>query len=219
MAVVISLATQKYGKEGSEVADWRQRHKRELRQRLFETALARFESDGYENTTVLQITEQVGVAKGTFFNHFPTKEHVVAEWYDGITARSLEVARGRTHPTAEDAVCDLFSNMAREATTTPALLVAKASNSAHPLLIDAEQRQVEEINAYLSELCALGKERGELDANLDVAFFVDLLGAVLTGSSRAWVRAEPRFDFPAAIRARVRFLFRGAKVASPRRGA
>ena len=46
----------------------------ERRDRLYEAALALFREQGYEATTVDQITRQAGVAKGTFFNYFPTKD-------------------------------------------------------------------------------------------------------------------------------------------------
>lgn len=193
-------------------SDWRQRQKKELRQQLYQAAVELFESNGYDSTTVQQITEQVGVAKGTFFNHFPSKEHVLGEWYDGITDKSLQTAVSATAPTAEEAVCALFVDMAMQATAYPELLRAKARNSANALLLEAEQVQVDEINTFLLAQCQAGKERGELEPGLDSEFFVGLLGAVLTGTSRAWVRTHPQFDFPAVIRQRTRFLFRAAKL-------
>ncbi|MEM1205152.1 MAG: TetR/AcrR family transcriptional regulator [Acidobacteriota bacterium] len=196
------------------VSDWRERRKQELRRLLYETALELFQAQGYEGTTVQQITETLNVAKGTFFNHFPTKEHVVAEWYNGITYDSMAAARARTPATVEDAVCDLFADMSGRATDAPELLIAKARLSNDDLLADAERNQDREIDAYVLELCRGGKTSGELAADLDVEFFVETLGAVLTGSSRAWVRSEERFDFPALIRKRVRFLFRAAKATS-----
>jgi AcrR family transcriptional regulator len=52
----------------------RDRAKVERRERLYEAALALFRSQGYEATTVAQITTQAGLAKGTFFNYFSTKD-------------------------------------------------------------------------------------------------------------------------------------------------
>ena len=47
-------------------------------QRLYETALQLFATQGYEETTVESIARAAGVAKGTFFVHFPSKEAVLA---------------------------------------------------------------------------------------------------------------------------------------------
>jgi AcrR family transcriptional regulator len=55
----------------------RERRSAELRERLFRSALALFASKGYAETTVEDITEAADVGKGTFFNYFPSKEHIL----------------------------------------------------------------------------------------------------------------------------------------------
>lgn len=55
----------------------REQGKYERRERLYEAALALFRSQGYEQTTVDQITRRAGLAKGTFFNYFPTKDAIL----------------------------------------------------------------------------------------------------------------------------------------------
>jgi AcrR family transcriptional regulator len=55
----------------------RETAKSERRERLYEAALDLFRSQGYETTTVDQITRRAGLAKGTFFNYFPTKDAVL----------------------------------------------------------------------------------------------------------------------------------------------
>ena len=55
----------------------REQGKLERKERLYEAALNLFRGQGYEMTTVDQITRQAGLAKGTFFNYFPTKDAVL----------------------------------------------------------------------------------------------------------------------------------------------
>ncbi len=55
----------------------RVRRSAELRERLFRAALVLFGEKGYAETTVEDITEAADVGKGTFFNYFPTKEHIL----------------------------------------------------------------------------------------------------------------------------------------------
>jgi AcrR family transcriptional regulator len=55
----------------------REQAKLERRERIYEAALNLFRSQGYEGTTVDQITRHAGLAKGTFFNYFPTKDAVL----------------------------------------------------------------------------------------------------------------------------------------------
>ncbi len=51
----------------------------DTRRRLFAAAVHMFSSHGYHATTVDAIAKRAGVAKGTFFVHFATKDAVVVE--------------------------------------------------------------------------------------------------------------------------------------------
>ena len=56
----------------------RARRRTEIRDRLLRAALALFAERGFVATTVSDITDAADVGKGTFFNYFRTKEHVLA---------------------------------------------------------------------------------------------------------------------------------------------
>ena len=61
----------------------RERKKKETHRRLMKVALQLFREQGYEATTVEEITKAADVAKGTFFNYFETKEAILpalANW-------------------------------------------------------------------------------------------------------------------------------------------
>lgn len=51
----------------------------ETRRIIFDTAIELFSKKGYERVTVDDICEQAGVAKGTFYNHFKSKNQVIIE--------------------------------------------------------------------------------------------------------------------------------------------
>src|ERR1017187_10047752 len=55
----------------------RQRRAAETRLRLFRCALQLIAERGFPNVTVEDITEAADVGKGTFFNYFETKDHVL----------------------------------------------------------------------------------------------------------------------------------------------
>ncbi len=55
----------------------RESSKHERRERLYQAAVSLFREQGYEETTVDQITRRAGLAKGTFFNYFTTKDAVL----------------------------------------------------------------------------------------------------------------------------------------------
>lgn len=50
-----------------------------MKERIFHAAMELFQQQGYENTSVEQITEKAGVSKGTFFTHFSSKDTVFFE--------------------------------------------------------------------------------------------------------------------------------------------
>ncbi len=64
---------------GSPVASVREVRRLETRARLFDAALAEIGSSGLAGADVSAIAGAVGVVRGTFYFHFPTKEHVLVE--------------------------------------------------------------------------------------------------------------------------------------------
>src|SRR5213082_2643348 len=76
-------------------SDRRQRRSAEIRERLFRSALGLFAKKGFFSTTVEDITEAADVGKGTFFNYFPSKEHVLTVLHDiqiGKVERAVQAA-------------------------------------------------------------------------------------------------------------------------------
>jgi len=57
----------------------RERLKAATRARIIKSALSLLSKQEYSATTIEQITEAADVGKGTYFNYFPTKEHLLNE--------------------------------------------------------------------------------------------------------------------------------------------
>jgi AcrR family transcriptional regulator len=55
----------------------RESNKRRRKETLYLVAMDLFREQGFDETRVEDITQAAGVAKGTFFNYFPTKEDVL----------------------------------------------------------------------------------------------------------------------------------------------
>ncbi|KGR77184.1 TetR/AcrR family transcriptional regulator [Ureibacillus sinduriensis] len=55
----------------------REERKRQLKRLIFFKSIELFKEYGYDNVTVETIATSCGIAKGTFFNYFPKKEHVL----------------------------------------------------------------------------------------------------------------------------------------------
>src|SRR5437588_11711353 len=81
----------------------RETRRRQTRQRVLGAAITEFKRSGMAGADVNAIVAAAGVAHGTFFFHFPSKEHVLLELEFQEEARSAaEVARfvERTHQRA-----------------------------------------------------------------------------------------------------------------------
>src|SRR5437879_5990946 len=72
----------------------RQMQADETRKKVFRAAVDLFAQRGYAGTTVAEICKRAGVAKGTFFVHFATKDAVVSALV-GIQTRATFRARQR----------------------------------------------------------------------------------------------------------------------------
>jgi AcrR family transcriptional regulator len=68
----------------------RDRQRLETRDRLFEAALTEFRQVGLARAQIDRIVDRVGVTRGTFYFHFPTKEHVLFELQKRLEGRIIE---------------------------------------------------------------------------------------------------------------------------------
>jgi len=57
----------------------RELQRTETRARLFDAAVAEFSRRGFADAEVAAIADAAGVSRGSFYFHFPTKEHALAE--------------------------------------------------------------------------------------------------------------------------------------------
>jgi AcrR family transcriptional regulator len=64
---------------GSSVVGVREAQRLETRARVFDAALAEIDRSGLAGADVSAIARAAGVVRGTFYFHFPTKEHVLVE--------------------------------------------------------------------------------------------------------------------------------------------
>ena len=67
------------------MSNGRQSQKAQTRQRIFETALRLFRTQGVDATSVDQIVQAAGVSKGSFFVHFSTKNAIFGAYVDHLT--------------------------------------------------------------------------------------------------------------------------------------
>lgn len=81
-------------------------------QAILDAALALFEGDDWQSVTVERIAEEVGIAKGTIYKHFRTKEEIYArialDDHRELAARLERIARAGSLEERIEAVVDAF---------------------------------------------------------------------------------------------------------------
>ena len=212
MTMVINDSSHKSRATDRETLSRRQRKKEALRARLFEAALHLFASQGYEKTSVQEICDRADVAKGTFFNYFPSKEHVLLAYHDQIKHELLDYLDSRSFDSAEEAVQDAFRHWARRVTWQRSLgRILIRVMFASDLLLKADERQEERFLAWMRERMESGRRSGELSTSLDVDLFLSLLIGVLSSSTLEWMTGQRASSLEDALQARCAFLFESAR--------
>lgn len=165
----------------------RERHRTEIRERLFRAALRLFAERGYLETTVEDITDAADVGKGTFFNYFKTKEHVLATFgAERIAAVERALERAKSEPVLP-LMRQLATDMAGQAKESPALLRAiyAAHASCAPVRTQLHKRLVF-ARRLLAEIFEIAQERGEVRRDMPAAELARLVQIQLLGVTLAW---------------------------------
>lgn len=167
----------------------RERHRVETRDRLFRAALELFAERGFLETTVEDITESADVGKGTFFNYFPTKEHILAEFGGQRTAaveRALKKARA-TKGSVLDVIGELAANAAEQSNLNAGLLRAIFAAHASCAPVRAELHKRTQISRrMLAEMFRIGQERGEIRRDLSANDLARTMQTTFMGLTMSW---------------------------------
>lgn len=169
--------------------DRRQRRSAEIRERLFRAALDLFAKKGFAETTVEDITEAADVGKGTFFNYFPSKDHILlafGEMQLGKLEAAIAVARQTDEPMPEF-LRSLGVRMTQEPTRNPAIIRAllQAYLSTTPVraaMIDLQHR----VHALHTQMIQLGQDRGEIRNDLPASEIAHVFRQTIFGTLLIW---------------------------------
>jgi AcrR family transcriptional regulator len=73
----------------------RARNKESKQRRIVETALDLFQTKGFDKTTTREIARRAGIAEGTLFNYFPTKEDIALHFFELEVDHAIATVRER----------------------------------------------------------------------------------------------------------------------------
>jgi AcrR family transcriptional regulator len=167
----------------------RERRRLETRERIFRAALDLFAERGFMETTVEDITEAADVGKGTFFNYFPTKEHVLATYGAERVAtveRALAEARKGARPVLE-VLRELAAGIAGQSAESPALMRAIfAAHASCTAVRDELQTRMHTARRLLAQIFRLAQQRGEVRRDVSPLVLARLVQTVFHGVMGSW---------------------------------
>lgn len=196
----------------------RDRKRAQQRRRVYDVALRLFRRRGYEATTVDEIAREADIARATFFNYFPTKEHVLAEYQRRMAREIMAALEARTFRTAGAAVLAAVAECASYALDDPRMArIIIRTIFASDLMLETDGSNERELADWLAERLREGAASGEFRRDVDVTLVVTLVIGVMSATMTEWVSGPRAFDLEGQLGARIRFILAGAAPASTRR--
>lgn len=193
----------------------RDQQKRVNRARLMEAALACFSAQGYERTTIEEITRRAGLAKGTFFNYFRTKADVLLqvgavqeEWMVDEIAR---IEREGDRPVAEAVTHLMVAAATRFPLTRPLLRAMHRAALETPEESEAQVRHFAQVGMALIPLCERGQATGELTRNISARAIAGLIMQSYSGALTTWALTSEPESLGDLVRRTFTYLFDGLK--------
>jgi AcrR family transcriptional regulator len=179
------------------VGDGRSRRREDTRQRLFEAAVELIAEQGFSATTVDDIAERAGVAKGTVYYNFPSKtalfEDLLRHGVGLLTADFRAAVAGKPPGAAVSALVRAQLEYIRRYRSFAQLLLSEMWRT------NREWQQTlkllrEEAIGVIADVLQSGVDSGEFAADLDVRLSSSALFGVGLVVSLDWLMFQPDRD-------------------------
>lgn len=147
----------------------RKRRKEELKEHIFRQSIRLFKDHGFEKVTVDQITRECGVAKGTFYNYFPKKEHILLHL--GLSQMDVlneSLNKHRSLPSIKEKIEKIFQDLFQLFENEWELMSMALSEILRTNLISGQE--FENINLFhqsLSSMLSEAKNQREISTESD----------------------------------------------------
>mgnify|MGYP001597982458 CR=1 FL=1 len=185
--------------------------------RIINAAINIFSEKGFESTRTREIAERAGIAEGTIFRYFPTKDAILERMVPLLIRVMMPRISGPIeriiHAHANDPVEDVWREilidriqMIRDNGRFIRSVLPELIHRA-PLLNQLKANILPVIEQYVTHVVDYGKVRGELDSALDPHLVVQqLIGFIL---SYSMIGGSEKQDIERDVRAFLYYAMRG----------
>ncbi|MBC2722856.1 TetR/AcrR family transcriptional regulator [Desulfosporosinus sp.] len=190
-----------------------ERKKTQTRGLIFEAAMELFLKQGYDDTTVEQIVAKADVAKGTFFNHFPTKDAILSE----LGRQRVELAEvllqkefSLLSSAQEKIICllEVFGQVNEENKEITELVLR---NTFVQMFSDVEQEKQnqQEFISVIEGLVSEGQVQGEFVNNAEPRHAAEIIAGMYFFTLYQWVQDQLENSLQLELLARTKIILRG----------
>lgn len=164
----------------------REEKKKATREKIIQSALKLFADQGYSTTTINQIAAHAGVAKGTFFNYFETKEEVLCNIQLTLATEEFSLLLdhpGPIIPLVREFLMDMCRRLPAERSLVLALIQTTLTN---PKLLELEKTKNNPFKQMLSEVVSMAQERGEINPSIPAYAIAEIAVQTYDGILLNW---------------------------------
>lgn len=168
------------------------RKKAETKEKIFNTAVELFLQQGYDETTVEQIAEKADVAKGTFFNHFPTKDSIL--FYLGLQRLAIledmlaqELLSVCSASEKIYTCLKIFAQMNEDNKEITALVISEVVTKQ---ILDFDKAGIPYFKKIFKKIICQGQEDGEFRHNFNPGQAADILVSMYFFTLLDWLEGR-----------------------------
>ncbi len=172
------------------------------RHKLFACAVRLFQEHDFDQVSVDQIVEAAGVAKGTFYIYFPSKDALIAEFISDYVERvdaDYRTILGNAAP--DTSVAQLLLGLIEKiADTLTDRIGCNSMRRVYKLLLEQNlsmnvvKGHGRDLYVSFTELLAEGIRRGEFKSELPPDVLASHFVMAMRGLSYEWCIRDPDFD-------------------------
>ena len=194
----------------------REKKKIETKNKIFEVSGRLFKEKGFENTTVDEITKEAGIAKGTFFNYFSTKEALLlyfGEKKEELVYDLIENETMKNIPTKEKIknilIC-LADSCEKDKELTKLLILEHTKYMQHSCLGPDEcKNSLYRLNKLVCASLEVGVGNKDVKNSIDVKMVADIITGIHLYSLIVWLKSDGEISFSNSISEKIDMLFEG----------
>lgn len=186
----------------------RRRRRARLKAEIFDVAVDLFAKRGYDAVTVEEIAVAADIAKGTFFNYFPTKDHLLVEYRHMLLDEIHAYGDALEGDSARELVRAYFRALARRVTSEGRryeMLFKEVV--ARPTLMALDPSRQGRYRRHFDRFIETGKRSGEIPASCDTRLLAETFRDVWTGTSVTWLLETPSASLEALLIEKIDLLF------------